>query len=175
MKNLVIPEVEPLEYAGQKVLTTRQLNQTFGCSRQTVDGIFRNHIKEFEIGVDYFKLVGEELRNFKLECSRKINLLAAGKQACLPFSNFASCLYLWTESGVEKLSQFIGTDNAKFICAAFKFGYFQKTELPPTRIKTLPQFSTREKYHELKFLIANCKDESLRDNLIKAAFALLNL
>ena len=160
-----------LNYGGQKVLTNRQLTQIFGCTRQTIDGIFRNHIEEFAKGTDYFKLVEEDLRTFKFNFSRKTNLLAAGKYSCLPFSTFASCLYLWTQSGALKLSKFIGTDKAKAIYTQLAIDYFKSQE------KALPAPSTQilnlEMYKEFKFLISNATDSTLRDQLIKMAVKLI--
>lgn len=184
MQNLPAP-IE-LNYNGQKVLSNRQLTQLFGCSRQTIDGIFRNHAEIFEKGVDYFKLVEEDLRAFKIDFSRKVNLLAAGKQTCVPFSSFASCLYLWTQEGVLKLSKFIGTDRAKIIYTQLALGYFQEKpkieQLPEVPQIEPPKISSNTEKIEpvcifLDKLTALCsliEDKKLRDDLIKTAFALID-
>jgi len=48
-----------------------------------------------------------------------------------------------------------------------KYGYYVNPAAPKEF------FSPFQKYNELKFLIENCTDLKLRDNLIKAAFCLL--
>ena len=59
-----------LQYKGLPVVISKQLCKTFGCTRTNITNTLRYHSEEFVEGVDYFKIDGEEMINFKKE-SRK--------------------------------------------------------------------------------------------------------
>ena len=169
MKNFTVFDIPPLECFGQKVLTTNQIAESFKCHCSTIRSAFNRHRKNFVKNVDYFYLQKGELAEFKT--ANYCNTPAAN-YCNAPFSLLASSLYLWTESGFEKLSNFIGTDEAKRICTAFKFGYFQKAgEVKPEAPQNI--FFADDTFERLKFLIAYCADENLRDEMIKTAFKLI--
>ena len=178
MENVIeLPEIVPLYYKGKKVLTTIQITGLLDCTRQVVTGAFRYNRLKFEEGVDYFYLNGGTLRDFKAEIAGKKNCSPAGKNLCPPFSNLASSLYLWTESGVLKLSKYIDTDKAKIIYSTLALGYFKAEETPlPTSEGTsikVPRPTSAEKFERLKFLIEHCTDSVLRDELIRKAAELI--
>ena len=129
MQNLVIPQVKPLEYCGQKVLSTTQIAVIFKCKRNNITDNFRNNKANFTENVDYFHLIGEELNVIKQADSSAQNNLCA-------FSKYSTNTYLWTQSGVEKLAKSIGTNEAKLICSALKFGYFQSEK--PAQMNLFP-------------------------------------
>lgn len=164
--SISIPETFPLFYKWQKVLTNNQLSGVFECTRQVINSAFNYNKKYFEAEIDYFFLEKDELRKFKDKY--------AGNNSCTPVSRLASSLYLWTQSGVEKLAKYIGTDKAKLIYSALVFGYFQsEKQLNLFPQDQSPELSPIQKYNELKFLIAHCKDKNLRDELIKKAAELI--
>lgn len=174
MENQVINEIQPLIYSGKKVLSTPQLAVIFQCNRQNITVNFRNNRNLFVEGEDFFFLKGKEFKAFR----QKLIMESAGEifaaQSIIPpFSHGATNTYLWTESGVEKLSKIISTDNAKFIYSQLRLKYFQgklaanKSVSPQIISQNL--FSPREKYDELKYLIEKATDENLRDRLIKSA------
>ena len=149
------------EYEGVKILFTAQVADAYGCSVQNVTTIFRAHRAEFIAGVDYFYLDGQELKKFKATLAAKNNFYRP--------SNQTTNTYLWTESGFEKLAKYLTTDAAKLTHSALVFGYFQQSP------KVEPQknfFSPREKFEFLKECIKVCKDENLRDDLIRMAIKL---
>ena len=121
VENLVTFSVSPIEYMGVKIVFTAQLSELFGCSTQNITTNFRAHRAEFVEGVDYFYLDGQELKNFKAVLS--------GKNYSYRPSKLVTNTYIWTESGVAKLSKIIGTDKAKLICTSLMFGYFQNTSM----------------------------------------------
>ena len=193
---MVIPEVVPLFYQGQKVLSTPQLAVFFKCKRQNVNDNFKNHKEEFVENVDYFFLKSEEFRAFKqdLKANGYIQPQANGyiqpqmqangyiqPQANgyiqPPFANGATNVYLWTESGVAKLAKFIGTDEAKLIYSSLVFGYFQKKQPEPPA--NSPHFVTPKikkskpkealTFEQLLKLIEHCTNNNLRDELIQRA------
>lgn len=187
------PLPQPLKYEGQLVLTNKQLSSFYGCHNQSIKDIYRRHKKYFIEGVDYFFLIGENLRLFKAQNSQ------SSSQATPPFSATANALFLWTKSGALKHSQFVKTSTAKEVFAALSQNYFDNADLsqgsspatsyndlvyPDSEIDTAPKPSTRQKnsiapaekneqWEKLKFLIENCSDSILRDKLIERAAALL--
>ena len=60
-----ISQIVPLSYNGEQVFTTPQLAVSYECTTKFLGECFRRHSQDFIEGVDYFHLVGEELRNFK--------------------------------------------------------------------------------------------------------------
>lgn len=178
-------EIVPVFYNGQKVLTNNQVAEILKCSTSTVRANFK-YLKEYFVeGVDYFFLEKEKLAEFKAEQAAKNSCAPAAKNLTCPlaaqnftppFSEFASSLYLWTKSGVEKLTKSICTDEAKLIYSSLKFGYFQSEKpaqmnlFPP--VPNLPQNSDVQ-FERLKFLIENATDKNLRDDLIKMALKLI--
>ena len=183
---IVIPKIVPLYYCGQAVLTTGQAAENFNCHCATIRAAFNRHRKNFIEGTDYFYLQNDKLSEFKDEQAANDCYTPAANDcytpaanACnVPFSRLASSLYLWAESGVEKLAKYIGTDKAKLIYTALKFGYFQKANVnfkPQTTPRLAPPKPKKPKikdnltFEQLQFLISHCTDAKLRDELIKRA------
>ena len=166
MQNLVIPQVKPLEYCGQKVLSTTQIAVIFKCKRNNITDNFRNNKANFTENVDYFHLIGEELNVIKQADSSAQNNLCA-------FSKYSTNTYLWTQSGVEKLAKSIGTNEAKLICSALKFGYFQKTEqtyLPLQNSAPSNKFEVVDRLIKIAELTAN---KNFKETLLKRAAELI--
>ena len=169
MENIILPALKQTAYSGQKVLSTFQLAALLKCKRNNITDNFRNHKADFIEGVDYFFVAGDELKALRLKDK-------AAQTGMCAFSKYSTNTYLWTLSGVEKISKIIGTDEAKLFYISLKIGYFEMhdTEIAPAPKTETPQISPREKLEYLKFLILNCTDENLRDSLIKSALELLD-
>ena len=60
-----IGQMNRLEVNGELVLTTAQLAKFYECSVQNIIKTFHRHKNDFIEGEHYFKLEGEELRDFK--------------------------------------------------------------------------------------------------------------
>ena len=289
MENEVIelPQIQPIYYNGQKVLSSNQLAALFKCRGASINEVFRRHKKEFVEGVDYFYLEKDELYIFKIQNglleengvrgvagvpSTEVNGVRGVADSLPPFSKTANAAYLWTQSGILKHATFYRTKRVKLIVRSFFLSYFGenceldfaigepnpncvyameldnntvkigRTETIDARSRQLenqlsckvlrvyhtdflpkstavkietacckvlnpflargkeffnvsfedacaiidkcafdfdaPQstandFSPREKVESLKFLIERCKDENLRDKLIKSAYEIL--
>ena len=134
---IVLPEIVPLEYNGKRVLATKQLSQLFGCKTYSITTSFSRHKEIFKYGEDYYFLEGEEMKEFKKQFQRNLfqgnyQLIGASIGAQGNYQLIASLIgvysnhvYLWTGSGVFKLSKIIGTEMAKIIFSQLKLGYFQ--------------------------------------------------
>ena len=175
-------EIVPVFYNGQKVLTNNQVAEILKCSTSTVRANFK-YLKEYFVeGVDYFFLEKEKLAEFKAEQAAKNSCAPAAKNLTCPlaaqnftppFSEFASSLYLWTKSGVEKLTKSICTDEAKFIYSSLKFGYFQKTEqnhFPPQIAAPSNKFEVVDRLIKIAELTA---DKNFKETLLKRAAELI--
>ena len=113
MEKFIVPEIAPLFYNGQKVLTINQMSVLFKCEGANIRVAFSRHRKNFVENEDYFYLNYEQLAKFKA-ANRQFTSVKYNRYA--PFSNLASSLYLWAKSGVEKL--------AKIVCYAINFRNF---------------------------------------------------
>lgn len=91
----------PVEYQGERILTTEQLAQVYECAATNIKSNFNASKEKFVEGKHYFKLEGEQLRAFK-DSVRNSDLV--GKNA--------NQLYLWTKRGASRHCKMLGTDKA---------------------------------------------------------------
>ena len=68
----------PVDYSGERVLTTEQLAQVYECSTDNIKINFNANKGHFEEGKHFYKLTGDALKDFKDEV-RNSNLV--GKNA----------------------------------------------------------------------------------------------
>lgn len=54
----------PIENEGKRVLTTAQLAESYGTDSDVISKNFNNNIKRYTEGKHFYRLTGEELRNF---------------------------------------------------------------------------------------------------------------
>lgn len=85
-----IQSLVPVNWRNQRVLTTAQIAERFGCPVDNIQRNFNRNRGQFIEGDDYFKLTGEELKSFR-DYSETIRLI---------LSNNTPCLYLWTAAGI---------------------------------------------------------------------------
>ena len=55
----------PVDYNGARVLTTEQLAQAYECEPIQIQQNFNNNKGHFEEGKHFYKLIGDELKEFK--------------------------------------------------------------------------------------------------------------
>jgi DNA-binding XRE family transcriptional regulator len=83
MNNLI-----PIEYQGQRILTTAQLAESYGTDNKHISENYSNNASRYTEGKHFFKLEGEELARFK-----------EGYPKIPDSLKFTSILYLWPEKG----------------------------------------------------------------------------
>lgn len=105
-------DLVPVDYSGQRVLTTEQLAQAYECEPKQIKQNFNNNKEHFEEGKHYFKLEGEALKNLRVE---NIDLQIS------PKTRF---LYLWTRRGASRHSKMLGTEKAWEMFDALEENYF---------------------------------------------------
>ncbi|EPS56395.1 TPA: ORF6N domain-containing protein [Clostridium botulinum] len=96
----VIAEIQPVEVEGQKVLTTDQLSEVYEVDPIRIQQGFIRNKDKFQKEKHYFRLTGEELKEFKANYLKDSNL------------KYASELMLWTERGANRHCKILDTDKA---------------------------------------------------------------
>ncbi|AYB47165.1 ORF6N domain-containing protein [Paenibacillus lautus] len=91
-------QLQPIEYQGQRVLTTAQLAESYGTTADKISYNFNYNESRYQASKHYFLLTGEDLRNFK-EANRE-------------FQGSLNKLYLWTEKGAWLHAKSLSTDRA---------------------------------------------------------------
>lgn len=89
-----------IEQAGQRVLTTAQLAESYGTESKRITNNFSENKRRYEEGKHYFSLEGEALKEFKLTTPE------------FRASSRISKLYLWTEKGAWLHAKSLNTDKA---------------------------------------------------------------
>ena len=198
---VVLPKIVPFFYKGQKVLISPQIAAVYGCKASRIKDNFYNHKHAFIEGVDYFKLSGEELDEFKKQnnASRPLTTttnasrpLTTGTNASRPLTTGTNAsrpsatgyispkvtgLKVWTGSGAYKLSQFINTPYAKAVFEKLSQAYFGNFTPPPAPVPQVPknELSRRDKIKILRELLDYTDDKDLRNDIIcEIAFFVTN-
>lgn len=91
----------PIEYQGERILTTEQLAQIYECESTHLKQNFNNNLNKFIEGKHYFKLEGADLKTFKNSVE---NFDLVDKRA--------PSLMLWTKRGASRHCKMLGTDKA---------------------------------------------------------------
>ncbi|MDR3599399.1 MAG: ORF6N domain-containing protein [Desulfosporosinus sp.] len=95
MSNLI-----PIEYQGQRILTTKQLAEVYETEDVRIQQNFARNKDHFTEGKHYFMLKGEDLREFKANYLEDSNL------------KFVPELTLWTARGANRHCKILDTDKA---------------------------------------------------------------
>ena len=93
--------MKAIEYKGQKVITTAMLAEAYEIDTANLRNNFKRNKNRFEEGKHYFRLTGDELKEFK---SSVTDSYVA--------SSPANTLYLWTERGANHHCKILDTDKA---------------------------------------------------------------
>lgn len=108
MNNLI-----PLEFKNQRIITTKVLAEEYGTNEQNISKNFNRNQERFIEGKHYYKLEGEELRDFKGYVLNDESL------------KFVSVLYLWTERGAARHAKILDTDEAWDVYEELEETYFR--------------------------------------------------
>lgn len=108
MKNLI-----PIDFKNQRIMTTKVLAEQFGTEENNIKNNFNNNKSRFIEGKHYFKLQGQELKEFK----RLVNDIDEAIK-------FAPVLYLWTDRGAARHAKILDTDEAWEVYEDLEENYF---------------------------------------------------
>ncbi len=122
---------QTIEIKGIKVLTTKQIAEAYGTTKDKIIYNFNYNKDKYILGKHYIEVSGEELRRLKRTCEIQSSF------------KYAKSLYLWTEKGALLHAKSLNTDKAwqgydylvDFYFRA-KENQQEKTEVVPTKTKT---------------------------------------
>ncbi|APM40581.1 ORF6N domain-containing protein [Clostridium kluyveri] len=115
--------IMPMEFKNQRIMTTKVLAEQYGTNEQNISKNFTRNSERFVEGKHYFKLEGEELKEFKGYVLNDESL------------KFVSILYLWTDRGAARHAKILDTDEAWDIYEELEETYFRVKESKPTCIE----------------------------------------
>ena len=110
----------PIEYQGQRILTTEQLAEAYGTDNKHISENFNNNSLRYVVGKHCFRLAGEGLIKFKEGYPKIPDTL-----------KFTSILYLWTEKGAWLHAKSLNTDKAWEAYEALVDDYYAIKQPPP--------------------------------------------
>ena len=109
---------ETVEVKGMKVLTTRQIAEAYGVSKDKIIYNFNYNKDRYVLGKHYIEVLGEELRRLKRTCEIQSSF------------KYAKTLYLWTEKGALLHAKSLNTDKAWEVYDYLVDFYFRAKEEP---------------------------------------------
>lgn len=125
---------ETVEFEGTRVLTTRQIADSYETKEVQIHQNFKNNRMRFVEGKHYISLSGDELKTFKNHLE-KIEVV----------KNRTSHLYLWTEKGALLHAKSLNTDKAWEVYDYLVDFYFRAKEEPkPVPVETAPVVSRKD-------------------------------
>lgn len=91
---------QTVEIKGIKVLTTKQIADAYGVTKDKIIYNFNYNKDRYILGKHYIEVSGEELRRLKRTCEIQSSF------------KYAKLLYLWTEKGALLHAKSLNTDKA---------------------------------------------------------------
>lgn len=146
----------PVDYNGVRVLTTEQLAQAYECEPIQIQQNFNNNKGHFEEGKHFYKLIGDELKEFK---------------ASVTGSNFSSqfkhtpCLYLWTRRGASRHCKMLGTEKAWEMYDNLEENYFNPPQKKMTAAEILSGMAEELVKQERRTARLEMRQEQSEENL----------
>lgn len=130
---------QTMEVKGFRVLTTRQLADAYGTTKDKIIYNFNYNKDKYVLGKHYIEVMGEELRRLKRTCENQMYL------------KYAKSLYLWTEKGALLHAKSLNTDKAWEVYDYLVDFYFRAKEerKVPVTVETKPAPVQEKKKQEL--------------------------
>lgn len=147
-------ELIPLEFKKQRIMTTKVLASNFGTEDKIISNNFNRNIERFVEGKHYYKLEGQELKEFKTNhLNDEPSLLRV------------NCLYLWTDRGAARHAKILDTDEAWDIYEMLEENYFNPKKKQLSAMDQLRlQYEVLEEHdEEIKSIKGEVKN--LKDNM----------
>lgn len=135
-----------IELYNQRLLTNDQLAEFYGTTPTRIAQNFNYHKDKFIEGKHYYRLEGNELRDFKSQLGNSE----------LPINKFVSQLILYTKQGASRHSKMLGTDQAWDMFDELEENYFSPPRIQlPTSARDLAKLA----------LVANEETNERIDNI----------
>ena len=124
---------QTIEIKGSKVLTTKQIAEAYGVTKEKIIYNFNYNKDKYILGKHYIEVFGEELRRLKRTCEIQSSF------------KYAKSLYLWTEKGALLHAKSLNTDKAWQVYDYLVDFYFRtKEENLPEKKEVVPVQTTTE-------------------------------
>ena len=124
---------QTIEIKGSKVLTTKQIAEAYGVTKEKIIYNFNYNKDKYILGKHYIEVFGEELRRLKRTCEIQSSF------------KYAKSLYLWTEKGALLHAKSLNTDKAWQVYDYLVDFYFRtKEENLPEKKEVVPVQTTME-------------------------------
>ena len=124
---------QTIEIKGSKVLTTKQIAEAYGVTKEKIIYNFNYNTDKYILGKHYIEVFGEELRRLKRTCEIQSSF------------KYAKSLYLWTEKGALLHAKSLNTDKAWQVYDYLVDFYFRtKEENLPEKKEVVPVQTTTE-------------------------------
>ena len=116
-----VKDIVKIEWSNTPVVTTNQLAECLGCEPKNIANNFNRAKEYFEEGVDYFKLTGEALRQFKshvtkchmaAKAAENVPVSHSSKKGMAEVHPYAAWVYLWTHKGCVRHCKTVNTAAA---------------------------------------------------------------
>lgn len=104
-----------LEHQGQRVVTTKQLAEFYGCTEKNIADNYQNNDERFEAGKHFVKLEGDALKQFKSSLPDIV-----GEPL-----KFAPSIILWFEKGAARHAKMLSTEKAWEVFEELEDSYFR--------------------------------------------------
>ena len=108
-------------FRGEPVISTAVLSDLFHVNEDRIRGIARANRHLLIPDVDFYRLTGDDLREYKMACDIPFDCDVESLSPVV--SRSASMLTVWTANGVLALAMLLGGD-AHFIQRDLKTAYF---------------------------------------------------
>ncbi|MGE7915308.1 ORF6N domain-containing protein [Lysinibacillus xylanilyticus] len=141
----MLPEI--IVHDNLRVLTSAQLAESFETDSKIINRNFQRNQEQFQLGVHYFALTGEDLKAFKGERQNDVTL------------KYVSVLYLWTEKGAFLHAQFSKSSQAKNAYRALINSYYTLLDKPQKK-QAQPLAISYEQFKEIE-----CRVTALENQL----------
>lgn len=143
-----------IRFKNKPVVTTAQLAAFYGVEIKNINQNFNRNLDRFIEGKHYFKLEGDDLREFKKQPSFR-GLL----------SNMISHLILWTERGAARHAKMLDTDHAWDVFERLEDCYFNQEPKAPVKNEVKPYAPNGSELYlpkaEGRYFVENQKDGTL--------------
>lgn len=121
-------QVSIINFKSVPVVTTEMLSGFYGTDTDNIRKNFSNNKQRFVEGKHFFKIVGEELKNFVGDLKSLTNdLLVNNVHAQI--SSKTRVLTLWTERGAARHAKMLDTDQAWEVFEQLEDCYFVRKEI----------------------------------------------
>ncbi|HHU1267237.1 TPA: ORF6N domain-containing protein [Escherichia coli] len=142
-----VETLSPIAYNQIPVITTELLAQLYGTETVNIKMNFSRNSARFVQGKHFFKLKGNELREFKhrLSLSESVSREVTESYSVKIARNVRS-LILWTERGAARHAKMLETDQAWEVFEKLEDCYFSQGKTAPTeqQPQIQPQFTAEE-------------------------------